>query len=76
MDFMSPLLASIPTTPLPIPEGLVSVRVDRRTGQRTNGNGADSYFEWFSADRLPASAEAASPPPPPPMPKEGETDLF
>jgi penicillin-binding protein 1A len=76
MDFMSPLLTSIPINPLPIPEGLVSVRVDRRTGQRTSDNGPDSYFEWFSADRLPANAEAASPSPSQPMPSTGEANLF
>jgi penicillin-binding protein 1A len=76
MDFMAPLLASIPVSALAIPDGLVSLRVDRHTGQRTSDNGPDSYFEWFSADRLPAGGESPEPATPQALPKTGETNLF
>lgn len=77
INFMSPLLASIPTSSLAIPDGLVSLRVDRRTGQRTNDNGPDSYFEWFSADRLPINGESsAHVPSSPATPRTKEADLF
>lgn len=53
MDFMSRALEGIPQTPQPVPDGLVSLRIDRATGQRTNAAGPGTQFEWFSADRLP-----------------------
>ena len=75
MDFMSHALERIPQSPQPVPEGLVSLRIDRETGQRTSDAGPGTQFEWFSADRLP-------PPPqervitPPTTPSGGETGLF
>lgn len=53
MDFISALLPGLPVSSPPIPNGLVSLRVDRHSGQRTADNGPDTLFEWFSADRLP-----------------------
>jgi penicillin-binding protein 1A len=75
MDFMSHALERIPESPQPVPDGLVSLRIDRATGQRTNDAGPGTQFEWFSADRLP--------PPPqeragtrPMAPPGGEASLF
>jgi len=61
MDFMTKVLPSIPAGTLPIPDGLVSMRVDKHTGQQRTDDGPDSYFEWFSADRLPPTAQSPSP---------------
>lgn len=55
MNFMSALLPELPVSSSPIPNGLVSLRVDRHSGQRTANGGPDTLFEWFSADRLPAA---------------------
>jgi penicillin-binding protein 1A len=75
MDFMSRALQGTPESPQPVPDGLVSLRIDRATGQRTNDTGPGSQFEWFSADRLPpapqerAVTESTAPP-------SGEASLF
>jgi penicillin-binding protein 1A len=62
MDFMTRVLPTLPVTPRPIPEGLVSLRVDKQTGLRVDATAPDSYFEWFSADRLPPTAAAQTTP--------------
>ncbi|WP_440940157.1 penicillin-binding protein 1A [Immundisolibacter sp.] len=61
MDFMARALSDVPESRLPVPDGLVSLRIDRSTGQRTLETGPHTQFEWFSADRLP------------PMPQERAT---
>jgi len=53
MNFMSAVLPDLPVSSPPIPNGLVSLRVDRHSGQRTTSSGPDTLFEWFTADRLP-----------------------
>lgn len=53
MNFMSTVLPDLPVSSPPIPNGLVSLRVDRHSGQRTTNSGPDTLFEWFTADRLP-----------------------
>lgn len=57
MDFMSRALSGAPTSPQPVPDGLVSLRIDRATGQRTTDTGPGTQFEWFSADRLPPAPQ-------------------
>lgn len=58
MDFMSSALAQHPPAPLTIPNGIVSMRIDRHTGQLAAPGAPDSVFEWFSADRLPTASAA------------------
>ncbi|MFZ5491154.1 MAG: penicillin-binding protein 1A [Pseudomonadota bacterium] len=69
MDFMATELARHPVMSAQVPDGIVSMRIDRHTGLRAQASDPDSMFEWFSADRLPAAGDAldqdlASPHPP------------
>lgn len=75
MDFMSTLLPELPASSQPIPNGLVSLRVDRYSGQRTADNGPDTLFEWFSADRLPPTL-SFQPSQPTAPPRTQESVLF
>ncbi len=75
MDFMSAVLPDFPVAPPPVPDGLVALRIDRHSGQRTADSGPDTLFEWFSADRLPAILAPQTPPPDTPAPAR-ESNLF
>lgn len=54
IDFMRAGLEGVPEQ-LPVqPPGLVSVRIDRETGEPTTADDPDAMFELFPADRVPA----------------------
>lgn len=63
MNFTSAVLPDLPVSSPPIPNGLVSLRVDRHSGQRTTSSGPDTLFEWFTADRLPPALSFQPEPP-------------
>jgi penicillin-binding protein 1A len=63
MNFMSAVLPDLPVSSPPIPNGLVSLRIDRHSGQRTTSAGPDTLFEWFTADRLPPALSLQPQPP-------------
>jgi penicillin-binding protein 1A len=76
MNFMSAILPELPVGSPPAPAGLVALRIDRHSGQRTVDSGPDTLFEWFSADRLPAIlATQTSAPDDTPTPAQ-ESNLF
>ncbi len=75
MNFMSAVLPDIPAGSPPAPAGLVALRIDRHSGQRTADSGPDTLFEWFSADRLPATLATQPPPADTPAPAR-ELNLF
>lgn len=50
IDYMSQALEGLPERHLPQPDGIVTVRIDPRTGMRTSRGG---MFEIFRADRVP-----------------------
>lgn len=61
MDFMATQLPRLPVVAMAVPDGIVSMRIDRHSGLLAPPGAPDSVFEWFSADRLPAAVEAVSP---------------
>ncbi|MGK2942367.1 MAG: penicillin-binding protein 1A [Immundisolibacter sp.] len=75
MDFMASALADLPVSPMPVPSDLVSVRIDRYTGQPSSDSGPDTLFEWFSADRVPSAMRVPTPDPVTPT-RNPETVLF
>lgn len=56
IDYMGPALQGVPEKPLPQPEGIVTVRIDRETGLRVGAGYPDAMFEIFRADRVPPEA--------------------
>ncbi|MCK7598826.1 penicillin-binding protein 1A [Microbulbifer sp. CAU 1566] len=50
IDYMSNALAGLPERHLPQPDGIVTMRINPRTGLRTSSGG---IFEIFRADRVP-----------------------
>ena len=65
IHFMQTALQDIPDKPPEMPSSMVSVRIDKTTGARTNRGGKNTMFEIFRADHVPeATAEPA------PMPAE------
>ncbi len=51
--FMEPILASIPENPLPQPEGIISVRIDPKTGLLAPSSQNDAIFEYFREENVP-----------------------
>ena len=60
MAFMQQALAGIPEAPVEQPKGLVSVRIDPRTGELASADTPDAIFEIFPADRVPTRPAEAS----------------
>lgn len=57
IDFMSSALEGLPERHLPQPDGIVTVRINPRTGLRTSRGG---MFEIFRADRVPGRGTYSS----------------
>ena len=57
MDFMTAVLPQVTVAAAPVPPGVVSMRIDRHSGRRTDPGAPDGMFEWFTQDRLPAAAQ-------------------
>jgi len=51
--FMAAALKGVPEQPLNQPPGLVTVRIDPRTGLLAGSDTADAVFETFRADHVP-----------------------
>ncbi|HET6655515.1 MAG TPA: penicillin-binding protein 1A [Gammaproteobacteria bacterium] len=56
IDFMGPALADTPALPFIQPEGMVTVRIDSKTGLRTGPGDPNAMFETFRVDRVPPAA--------------------
>ena len=54
IDFMRVALEGVPENLMVQPEGLVSVRIDPRTGQQAQAGDPNAVFEYFHADRTPS----------------------
>ncbi len=52
MNFMGPALANTPEAKLAVPEGLVAVRIDKRTGLPTRSQGKHTQMEWIREEYL------------------------
>ncbi|WP_210397265.1 penicillin-binding protein 1A [Motiliproteus sediminis] len=62
IDFMSEALADVPETPLIPPQGIVSVRIDPKTGLLAYPGQADAIFEFFRQEDVPTDmAQMAGP---------------
>lgn len=55
IDFMSQALKNKPETELIPPPGIVSIRINKRTGRPTNANDPSAMFESFSQESTPKS---------------------
>ncbi len=53
IDFMRTALKDVPEHPLQMPPGMVTVRIDPRTGQRAGADQKDAIFEVFRAANAP-----------------------
>jgi len=53
MNFMDAALDGVPETERSRPDGLVTVRIDPRSGERVSGDADDGLFETFREDNLP-----------------------
>ena len=53
IDFMKTALADMPESPLPIPDGIVQIRIDPNTGMRASPQQNNAIFEYFKAEETP-----------------------
>ncbi len=53
VDYMKTALRDIPETPLIEPEGLITVRIDPKTGLLANARQKDAIFETFRSENVP-----------------------
>lgn len=53
IDYMRVALANSPDRPRPLPEGMVSARIDKSTGQLAKPGQGNVMFELFRAEHLP-----------------------
>ena len=58
---MSKALANQPQRYLPQPSGLVSVRIDPKTGLRVSPSEKNGIFELFREENLPTYGDISSP---------------
>jgi penicillin-binding protein 1A len=56
-DFMREALRDQPERPRPLPPGLVTERISKRTGLLAGANEPDAMYETFMDDRLPAASD-------------------
>ncbi len=57
IDFMRVALEGVPSNQMPMPEGIVNVRIDRSLGCRARVGQADTMFEVFRDDHIPDECE-------------------
>ncbi len=64
ISYMGAALRDTPEIPLEQPPGIVSVRIDARTGELANANSPETLFEYFRVDHVPTrEAEVEVTPP-------------
>lgn len=54
IHFMGKALKGVPESPPPMPSGLVTVRIDSKTGLRCNASDPNAIWETFRSENLPA----------------------
>jgi penicillin-binding protein 1A len=62
MDYMQVALAGTPEVYRPQPDGIVSVRIDEKTGLRAKPDQEDSLFEIFRSEDVPPETDDKSAP--------------
>ena len=60
VDFMRGALAGRPNSVMPMPAGIVSLKIDPVTGLLANANQADAVTEYFRKDQLPMDQASAN----------------
>ncbi|MCW8944033.1 MAG: penicillin-binding protein 1A [Sedimenticola sp.] len=60
IDFMRFALKDVPEQPLKLPAGMVTVRIDPKTGKRASVDQSDAIFEVFRSENAPETLESAS----------------
>jgi len=53
MTYMREALKEVPEIPLKMPEGIVTVRIDPKTGKRAGVKQEDAIFEVFRTENAP-----------------------
>ncbi len=59
IEFMKTALSEIPTTPLTQPDGVVSVRINKKTGEPAVPGDKDAIFEYFFEENSPGIESVA-----------------
>ena len=59
IDFVGVALDGVPEHQMPMPEGIVSVRIDRETGCRAGVGQPNTTFEVFEQDEVPEPCDTA-----------------
>jgi len=57
ITFMREALKGVPDSPLKLPPGMVTVRIDPKTGKRASVDQADAIFEVFRTENAPQAAD-------------------
>lgn len=65
IDYMRIALADTPEQPLPVPPGIVTIRIDPTTGKRASAEQTDAIFEVFRAENAPKETPRIAQPGPP-----------
>ena len=76
INFMRVALDGVPSNQMPMPEGIVNVRIDRSLGCRARVGQPDTMFEVFREEYIPDECEATQGAPDPFNDTSGAGDLF
>ncbi len=76
IQFMGDALKGHPETPLIQPPGIVSVRINEKSGRPTTAADPDAMFEYFLEDQVPKTEVGPSDSQPQSQPNEITRDLF
>jgi penicillin-binding protein 1A len=60
IDFMRVAMHGKPPAPLVQPQGIVSVRINKETGEPTSAEDPQAMFDYFLADQVPSSTDNGS----------------
>ena len=60
-SYMNAALKGVPEKPLEQPKGIVSVRIDPKTGKLANARTVDAIFEYFLEDQVPTETQDIQP---------------
>jgi len=76
IDFMGAALKGKPETPVIQPSGIVSVRINEKTGKPTTAADPDAMFEYFLEDQVPSAELGPGDTQHPSQPTDITRDLF
>ena len=76
IEFMRAALEGVPSNQMPMPEGIINVRIDRSLGCRARVGQPNTMFEVFREDHIPDECEATQSATDPFNDTSGADDLF